>query len=248
MGDTARATIGRDHRPQEYPIAIEDEVTPPPQAPPAPSSVRDYDSIQAPIREALESQHAAIEGMTSAIRRVWDARGDGARLERVETKVDLLMQSEARYGVSIDNLTTWAKSLTASVDSIERYVHAATARDKFFAEHQWPSVSAALDRLTKAIESIDARLATNERHVERLIGADNDRRGSISSISSALDVIDQRLDALEKRNTEADAGARATTALITQSKAKRNAIIGGIASVGAGAFAVIQWLVSKFWG
>jgi DNA repair ATPase RecN len=244
MSDSERASQPRPAHPQAFPVTIDPEITPPPQAPPAPSSLPGYTTLAPQYREQLDKQHEAIEALTAGLGQVWEARNDADRFDRLEEKVDLLMRSEARYGVSIDNLSTWAKSLIASVNSLEGYVQGAQARDRAFAEHQWPAVRDALERVTSTCAQIVERLNRTETRVDRLVDADDEKRQSLNALSVSYDDHERRIDALEKRNLEEDAGTKATTALVTQSKAKRNALIGGIATAGAGLFAAIQWLVS----
>ncbi|MEO7895902.1 MAG: hypothetical protein ABIR65_01265 [Pseudolysinimonas sp.] len=252
MGDADRALKSRPRHPleyPEYPSFIDHELTPPPQAPPSPDTLPDYDTISPPVREQLAAQHAGIERLTAGLEQVWDARRDGARFDRLEDKVDGLATDSARTTALFETfLRPSVMALQAAVSGVETYMHSALARDEAFAEHQWPQMQGALERVTKMCEQIVERLNRTEQHVDRLIGLDDTRRQSLHALTVANDVQDMRLAALEKRFADTDAGDKRELVIVTRSKARRAAIVGGIASVGAAVAAGVQWLVTYLRG
>jgi chromosome segregation ATPase len=236
MGDDDRALVGRDRRPQEYPVHVDPELTPPPQAPPMPAA---YDTLPPATRVVVDTLRDGQQTLADAVARVWDARQDNSRLEKLGDKVDALAEDFAGMRAHIDLFLrpAVAGSLMPRMDSVERTAYRTEIE-------QQPLV-AAVEKLTIAIGRLEERFGLLERNVERLTIADTALGERIATQAAAVAELTERISALELVRVQTDAGVAAVTALTTKQKAARGALLAGATAIATGVFELVKWLLSR---
>ncbi len=206
------------------PAHIDPELTPPPQDPPRPESLEDYDTIAPPIREQLDMLATHQRELTSAISRNWGAQVAATQLDRIDQKLSDIATSVTRHQTLLDeNLVPQLDRWRAATDELTR---------------QLPRITAAVEGLTLMVNAIDLR----QRNLElefRTAGVRVD--GSIHGMTSRLDshaaeisTHATRITALETNNRDEVVASNAIT--------KRDKKLIGWA---AGAGAVIAFVVSQ---
>lgn len=195
--------------------------------PPRPDSLPGYDSIPPPIKEQLEQLADGLGDVTRAIGRVWDARNDTDRLNKLETKIDAYTQTSARTEAVLNEwIVPWTKEQAAALDKL------------VLAVERLSPIAAAVGELEKRFASFGDRLtkieAAHELATERWAreaGAIDAKAGSAAAVGNSLDV---RVTALERRNADGDAGDKRQRKLIGAALAVIS-LLGGVAG----------WVASK---
>lgn len=229
MSDADRA-LQRRTPGHGVPTKIDHELTPPPQEPPEPSSLRGYDSIPPPIREQLDMLAHGLGEVTAALGKVWDARKDGERLDRIDTKLAVLAEHATKHETMLDQFVVPAiKDGMRATDEVAS---------------QMPAVIQQLGTLTALLTNVDNRLRTYETNLtvvtRRFDDAQVDRAERDAATEKRLSDQDQRIDALERKERDRE--------VIQKALAKSNrAKAGGIGALAAGVVSAIaaalhRWL------
>lgn len=234
MSDTDRALTSRRGRtnPQAIPAYVETELTPPPQEPPRPETRPGYDSIPPPIQEQLMLLADGLGAVTAALGKVWDARKDGERLDRVDEKLGSLAQSCTRNEAVLDEFVVPAlKQSMKTTDAIEQQ----------------------LTRLCTTSEAMAISFRNLDSHVRK---SEIERKTAEQQQLARADALEVRITAAETRGkehserigvTEREQRDQAITARALAKNAKKDKrMTGGLAgiagAIAAGVIAAIQYL------
>ena len=222
----------RRHRPHGVPVHVDPEVTPPPQEPPRPSSRPGYDSIPPPIRAQFDALADDLGGLTEAIGKVWDARKDGARLDRIDDKLGAVAGMLTRHQTILDdNLIPQLDRWRATTDELAA---------------QLPRISAALEGLSLMVSSIDRQ----QRQLELEVRTDRTRtEGTLEQLNEQVDGLRSDIARHERRVAELEQ-ARRDERVGTRAISKRDKKLIGLAVGGASVVTFIaakwSWFVSLF--
>lgn len=236
MGDDERANIGRVSRhtpPQGWPVEIDPEETPPPQEPPKPSEVAGYDTIAPPLRQQLEILSDGLAQVTEAIGRVWDARKDTGRIDKLVDGLSGMREDLARLNESLREFVLPAiKSLQATSGALwEHHLHNRGRVELFYGE-QFP-------RLVKSVDDLILRVGRNEdtqeRHADQF-SAHNER---LLGLERTTREHDTRLQAIEQRNRDSQVALEASDKTKRKIFSTARLVWGGVAFVGG--LVVSQW-------
>lgn len=179
MGDADRAFARRARtNPHAIPAYVETELTPPPQEPPRPETLRGYDSIPPPIQAQLEMLADGLGAVTAALGKVWDARKDGERLDRVDDKLASLAKSSMRHEALLDEFVVpMLKQGMKTTDGIEKQ----------------------LERLVTTSEAVSINLRNLDNHVRK---SEIERKTVEQQQLAATAALDVRITAAETRGKE----------------------------------------------
>ena len=215
-----------------YPVHVDPELTPPPQEMPRPESRDGYDSISPPIREQLIALADGLGQVTHAVGKIWDARNDGTRLDRIDDKLAAVAAMLTRHQTILDdNLIPQLDRWRATTDELAA---------------QLPRISAALEGLSLMVSAIDRQ----QRNLEIEVRTDAARtQATLSGLAVELATLhsttaghDDRITALELVHRDARVGSRAIS--------RRDKKLIGLAAGGAGVVTFIaakwSWLTSLF--
>lgn len=231
MSDADRS-LARRHTPgRGVPVEIDPEVTPPPQEPPEPSSLTGYETIPTPIREQLNMLAHGLGEATAAIGKVWDARKDGERLDRIDSKLATLAEYATKHQTMLHEFVMPAiKECMSSTDAVAM---------------QLPKMLAQLEAVTMTVGNIDRQVRAIELEMrtskER---AESDHRALAALVAAqgtALSDQENRLDSLERKERDREVVSRA---LAKAERRKSGAVGGTVAAVVSGIVAIIAKLMS----
>lgn len=215
-----------------YPVHIDPELTPPPQEMPRPATRHGYDSIPAPIAAQLDALADGLGQVTNAVGKIWDARNDGTRLDRIDDKLAAVAAMLTRHQTILDdNLIPQLDRWRATTDELAA---------------QLPRISAALEGLSLMVSAID----NQQRRLEIEVRTDAVRTHDtlaglaveVATLHSTTAGHDDRITALELDHRDARVGSSAIS--------KRDKKLIGIAVTGGSVVTFIaakwSWLVSLF--
>ncbi len=222
----------RRHRPHGVPVHVDPEHTPPPQEPPRPSSMRGYDSISPPVREQLDALADGLGNVTQAFGKIWDARKDGDRLDRIDDKLAAVAEMLTRHQTILDdNLIPQLDRWRATTDELAA---------------QLPRISAALEGLSLMVSSIDRQ----QRALELEVRTDRTRtEGTIEQLNEQVDGLRGDIARHERRVSELEQ-ARRDERVGTRAISRRDKKLIGLAVGGSAVVTFIaakwSWLTSLF--
>jgi hypothetical protein len=230
MSDADRVLTSRQRRRAPgIPIEIDAELTPPPQEPPAPSSLDGYDSIPPPIRDQLDMLASSVGDVTTALGKIWEVRKDGERLDRIDSKLGTLAEYATKHQTVLDTFVIPAlKEGMRSTDEIAM---------------QMPKLVAQLEGLALTVTNLD-------RHIRQL---DVEVRTEREKANAALMALATRLTANEHATHDHDGRIAAleretrdrhvVTKALAKSERRR---AGGIGAAVAAIVASIAAVIDRF--
>lgn len=217
MSDAKRSTIGAIHRrtPSAYPVEVDPETTPPPQAPPGATS--------------LEELSSTVQELARGLERVWPARHEGDRIERMDAKLDRLHADVAELGALMrEFIMPGLKATMGNVDLLLSHYEANKIRQALFFDREWPAT-------VKTIDTMGERLSRLERTVERSIDQHESTSNRVEEVGRRAHSNSERLKAIETREAVATGVA---TAMTTKQKAAYGSAVGALG-------ALVAWLVQQ---
>ena len=213
--------------PRGWPVEThDDDETPPPQEMPLPASSTSYDSIPPPIREQLDMLATGLGDVTRAIGKVWDARRDGERLDRVDAKLATLASAATRHEtVIVDRVIPQLEQLAAATDGIAR---------------ELPRIAATLEGLAITVGALDRRLRDLEVQL-RTDGQRWDKEHSATAVR--VEAAEAQVRAHELRLQSLESAAAVSKALAKNERRKSGGLGAALGTLaGAIASAVYSWL------
>jgi hypothetical protein len=179
-------------RPHGVPISIDAELTPPPQEPPSPDTLRGYDSIPSPIRDQLDMLAQGLGEVTAALGKVWDARKDGERLDRIDSKLATLADHATKHETMLDQFVVPAiKDGMRATDEVAS---------------QMPVLVQQLATLTSLLTAVDNRLRTYETNLvvitRRFEDSELERDERHMATEKRLNTHDDRIEELERKERD----------------------------------------------
>lgn len=238
--------LRRDQRrtpPAGTPIHLDPELTPPPQEPPRPETRAGYSTIDPAVREQLDALADGLGSLTTAVGKVWDARKDVERLDRIDMKLGTLAEYATEHHTLLHQ-QVWpaVKELMKATDELGR---------------QLPTLLVQVEAMSNLVSDVDQRL----RNLERDMGVQAERFAShrqelearvraTEVTGNAHDVrliaLSNRIEALELVNRDEAVGETA----IVKSDEKRLRWIRAAWIAGSGIFgfivakgaAIFSWL------
>jgi len=230
MSDVARAHIGRGRtNPHAIPAFVETELTPPPQEPPHPSTLPGYDTIPPPIKQQLDLLADSLGTLTVAMGRVWDARNDGERFDRVDAKLGTLAQSATKHETILESFVVPAlKDQMKATDEVAM---------------QLPRIATQLEGLAINVQNLDSYVR----------GAEVDRKTTEQKQHARSEALEVRLVASESRANQHDVRIddierkTETKEAVTKALSKRHRrSTGGLAAAVASLVAAIAALINHY--
>lgn len=229
--------------PQGQPVHIDPELTPPPQEPPKPSTRPGYSTIAPEVREQLDMLSEGLGSVTAALGKVWDARKDVERLDRIDEKLGTLAGYATEHHTLLHQ-QVWpaVKELMKSTDELSR---------------QLPALLLQVETMSNLVGDVDRRLRNLERDMgiqaERFASHRQELEARVRAAESVgnshdvrLTVLSNRIEQLELVNRDEQVGE---TAIAKSDKRRLNiirglfvaggAVVGFVAANGA---AIISWL------
>lgn len=199
MGDAERAVIGRTRtQPAQN---WDDDVTPPPQAPPSIEGLE--------LREQMQILGDGVEQAITGLGKLWEERGNGERLSKVETALTGYTAQLARQQETLDGLLVPSvKSLLAAADSMGRAQVRTDAQMERSAE--------LLENIAATLKDVVTRIGRLENTVERLNHSDQALAAQVQATNAMMNAIDTRLTFVERKL--ADEKLVETTALAERKK------------------------------
>lgn len=227
MSDDERAMTGREsRRTPRHGVPVtnwDDDVTPPPQEPPQPSSRPGYDSIPPPIKDQLNMLAENLGDATRAIGKIWDARKDGEVFTSIDAK-----------------LSTLARSATQSETIIEQYIkpqldHWRATTDVI--ARDMPRVLAAVEALTLSVGNLDKRLHEFEVKTEIRAAQTEANHAAIEQRIATAEQADRihsdRIKAIEDKQLIDDATRRAIAKTSRKAGGAVGAVVATVVSTAA---------------
>lgn len=235
-GDDRRASRRTPHG---VPVEIDPETTPPPLEPPEPDAEA-YDTIPPTIRGELDRLRESVRGNAHAIGRVWDERGNGERIDRLEIKLDALTGDVGRVIALIEGfIHPVVKAVQGELHGMSTAQTANQARAAVFWEHEWPAALKSLDGLDTRLDRIERQQEDHARDL-RSFGAQVQAAGAIGS------ALDTRVTALERaasvERTERDKEQAVVVAMKRRDKWWLGLLVTAGGAIGAVAHSVIDWI------
>ncbi len=220
------------------PLEVDPELTPPPQAPPAPDEFAQMDlSAQVRALHAVGTENAA------AIGQVWPARHDGPRLDRMEDRVDRAVGMLERAYAQMDTFVIpQLKNVMGQTGRMWEDYSRTSIKLATFLENEWPRTVKTIEGVAKTLDDVIGRLGRVEhgqQEMTRNHGALDAQLRSVQNVQNAQDV---RLTALEQRNRDEDHIAKGGELVVAKATKWASAVKGVIAA----AILAGTWLASKF--
>lgn len=159
MSDERDRTGKRPPHVSGVPVALDDDVTPPPSAPPVES--------HAPLEEQVPELRASVAHLSAGLERVWDSRNATGEIARMQIALDALVKNSAQSDALLrEFLMPATKQILTRLDAVERAVNTESGRQGRFFEHDWPRVMAGIDKLDRRTDIIERQLDRQERNAD----------------------------------------------------------------------------------
>lgn len=221
--DVGRALAHRSRTPRAgvpVHVAIDDDVTPPPRLPPTPPA-SDKDARLSRIEAALEQSFEAFS-------KLWDARKDGDRLDRIESKLGTLADMATRHDEALTQFVVpGIKDTIAAVDSVEREMR---------------PLAGQVETMANIVKDVDKRLRDLELDVrslsERFASSSQAVGARLTAAENVLNALDVRLTALEQKGRDETVAVQA----VSDSDKRRLAFVRTALVIGSG---IAGFLVAK---
>ena len=171
------------------PVHVDPELTPPPQLPPPPSEHPGYSTIAPEIREQLDTLSVGLGNVTEALGKVWDARKDVERLDRIDSKLGVLASYATEHHTLLHQ-QVWpaVKELMASTDKLSR---------------ELPALLLQVETMSNLVADVDQRLRNLERDMgvqaERFASHRQEPEARVRSAEAVGNSHDTRIQALANR-------------------------------------------------
>jgi chromosome segregation ATPase len=237
MGDVERAMVGRRHTPRAgthpgtgIPVEIDDETTPPPQAPPQPEEFYALSTD-----EQVRTLHSFAQAQAQATAQVWDARHVSDHVRALERHVNANTNQVTRLIVEVEHWSMATKQCIGEVDQALGKIVSLEAKLAVFFESQWPQLEKSITGFATALRDLDTRIGKLETSIEQIAGKQ-------LTHGERLHEHDRRLSALELVRIEAGAASRERRKWFSWGKAA----IAGVALVFGFLVAHARDLVSVF--
>jgi hypothetical protein len=220
------------------PTAVDPEITNsgPPPGPPPPD-----EWAALPIGDRLAELRDGLEAQARATARVWGARHDETRLDRMEARLDRAIPNLERAVTSLDH---WVPQLQSVMGQTSRMweEHMSTSHKlKTFLEIEWPRAQKAIDGLTRTLDDAIGRLGRVEHGQQETTRNHGLMAADLRSVQGVVNSIDVRVTALEQRNRDADNQAKGGDLVVAKATKWASALKGVI---GAAIVAVV-WIVKE---
>jgi hypothetical protein len=222
-GDEQRAAAGKTRRrtpPHGYPVTtIDSELTPPPvSVAPKLEAVEGRDTWPPGMRESVDMISDNLGELTAAVGRVWDARNDSERIDKINGQLQTLTSNVATLTAKFDAfIEPFAKQTMARVMALEnRTAIVGAATDNFFAR-DWPNFVESVGQLNTNLSA----LVTTSKLLDQELDSIKQRvTESNTALSQRLETLRNeafadrlRIIALEQRNRDQDIGDARETAI-----------------------------------
>lgn len=223
MTDADRALSRRKTVPRGVPEFVEPEVTPPPQDPPRPDTLRGFESIPPPIKDQLNMLADGLGQVTAALGRRWDQL-DGKRWDRLEDNIASIATSVTRHETILAELRPQLDRWRAVTDELAQ---------------QLPKLVGALEGLTLHVRSIDSRMRDLELEVRALTERTRGHRDDLDGHREREAEIIKRISSLETIESNRTAADHA----LAMAGLKKSGLVGSAAGA---VVTAIGWLAQHF--
>lgn len=159
-----------------YPVEIDEETTPPPSEPSAPSAIPGYGTLPPEVREQLEAIHITLREHDVGFTRVWDARhvrdelsqlrvlvsGMAVTMKILENVPAALNQAAVRFSVIenyITNQNVLNDRLYQTLDGLDKRLD--TVEDNYIALNA--TITSLGQQLATKFQSVETTVATLDR-------------------------------------------------------------------------------------
>ena len=209
-------------------IDPEQELTPPPQEPPQPATIRGYETLDEAVRAQLDTLATGLGQATEAIGKLWDTRKDARRLDQIDSKLATLAKYATQHQTILDQYAIpHLKQISGSFDGISRDLS---------------RLSTSVEAMTITITALDNRVRTLEGELrvttERLSVAQQATAERLASAELARSSLAARVAELEQIERD-----RVVTAKALSKVERRRA--GGLAGLIAAAVSAIAAAVAN---
>jgi hypothetical protein len=190
------------HRVPEY---IDPEVTPPPQEPPKPSDLDGFDSIPPPIQDQLRMLAAGLGQVTDALGKVWDARKDGERLEKIDNKQDIANREISELVATVREFIMPAiKASQGRIDLLLQHHEANKLRVELFYDREWPAAVKALEGMTERLGRVERGQERQEHEMRGMSDRLNANQNALAARITAVEQFESRLAMIERDKRDVD--------------------------------------------
>ena len=222
-GDDERAMIGAKHRrtpASGIPVEVDPEVTPPPGPVPSPAElVEGYTSIPRPTRESIELQGRAIENLTAAVGKVWDARNDAEALARVEhltssqsARIDKLIEGISQTHATVDQfLMPAVKMMQGQLASLVSAHEQSRVKVTQFWDSEWPRAVKTLGEIGPRIDKVERTQEMQGFQLAALTSSINGLSGQFQGVTMLASELEKRVILLERDMADRKAGQQAAS-------------------------------------
>lgn len=177
-------------------VEIDPELTPPPQAPPGPDVLATM-----PIVDRIDMIGGAVANLTEAFGKLWDERGNGERIARLEAAVDGYTKQIALHQETIDKFVLPAiKASTARVESLLIGRERTDEQLRRFFDVDLKRLEDVIEKLAESTASLSDRLGKLEFSANQLHASDVTLQAQITKANDTISLLDARLAKLEKHN------------------------------------------------
>lgn len=236
MGDDERALIGRDRRPQEYPIQQID-----PEQTPAPAFVTPEPTLD--VHEQLRLLAEGLGDVTTGLGRLWDMRKDSDKISKLDAKFDTLVANDAQHYAAIEEfLKPSVKGLMSRLDILLTHHETTKADIAAFYDHQWPEARSAIGDLRSTVNDLRSAVGDLRLAIERLASAQSvldAKQAASATIAAALET---RVGYIERRFVEKDAGDKRQAKLFSWARAGLVGIAAAVGFVASQFESIVDWL------
>jgi hypothetical protein len=221
--------------PAGSPVHIDPEITPPPQEPPRPETLRGFELIDEAVQVQLANLATGLGQVTEALGKVWDARKDADKLTRIDEKLGTLAGYATEHHTLLHQ-QVWpaVKELMKATDELSR---------------QLPALLVQVETMAGLVGDVDRRLRNLERdmgiqaerfasHRQELEARVRASEATGNSHDVRLTAMANRIAALELLNRDENVAIEAVSA----SDKRRIALIRTAVVIGSG---VIGFIVAK---
>jgi hypothetical protein len=240
--DDKRAAHGKVRRktpPHGYPVAIDSELTPPPQ----PVAIDSGNTVE----QNLELVADGLGQVTAAVGRLWDSRNDSERIDKINEQLRTLSADVTKlltqFGTFIE---PFAKQTMGRIGILEeRAANVAATTGSFFGR-EWPNFVETVGQLNQSLGSLVTTSKLLDQELDAIKKRHTEWRETLNAQIDELRIDAEntrlRVVALEQRNRDTDIGDARETALVT----RRNRILKATwTALTAAGGAVAGWLAGR---
>jgi hypothetical protein len=148
---------------------------------------------------------AGLGQVTDALGKVWDARKDGERLEKIDNKQDIANREISELVATVREFIMPAiKASQGRIDLLLQHHEANKLRVELFYDREWPAAVKALEGMTERLGRVERGQERQEHEMRGMSDRLNANQNALAARITAVEQFESRLAMIERDKRDVD--------------------------------------------